>query len=196
MTKKVDASDHFIIKKETVDFIVVLLLGNIPQPLIAYLVMRFTDNQWGSFWWTILAINVFYFVMWLLNTIATAITFKLYFFKRLSDRVYNQLAHFKFPTITESALQYSDAESIYYEIANEMDYLPCIIRIRATSFYCEFTMACSGIIANTRLNKVHIAALKRYTEDYPDVIYSETDINTAQDAIDAIIKLEPSPEPQ
>lgn len=173
MVKKVDVSDHFVIKKETVDFIVVLLLGNIPQPLIAYLVMKFTDDLWPTFWWTILAMNGFYFVMWLLNAIIMTIAFKLYFSKRLSDHVYNQLVHFKFPAIMENALQYNDAESIYYEIANEMNYLPCNIRIRATSFYCEFINISPGIIAKSRLNKGHIAALKRYAKDYPDVIYDE-----------------------
>lgn len=183
MGKKIDTSDNFMIKKETIDFIVLMLAGFIPQPLVAYIAMEMTNEKWRFFWWVILAINALYFIMWLSRTLISSLTYKYYFKKRLVETVYKQLAHFKFPTIPKNALDYNNAEDIYYEMANEMEQLPCNIRIRATAFYCEFKQLGTSFIIHGRYNKAHMEALKKYSEDYPSIVYTGVYIDDDLDNI-------------
>lgn len=131
-----DTSDSYSIKKENVDYIVVFISSLIPQPLIAYVVMKVLNESWGAFWYTILAINGFQFVMWAVNTFITTIMYKMYFRKRLVENVYIELERMKFPT----AIYYpgkGDSDTYYYEIAYDSD-IPCNIRMKAAAFYNEF----------------------------------------------------------
>jgi hypothetical protein len=164
-----DTSDYYTVKKETVDWVVMLLTAIIPQPFISFIVMKLLHEGWSVFWYTILAINTFQLVMWLTNTLVTTIMFRLYSRRRLSDMVYNELVRLKFPTGDYPGLNVADV--YYHEIACDSD-IPCNIRMKAAAFYNEMKTTNSGIIASMRLQKVHDEAIIKYFKNHPGITIS------------------------
>lgn len=165
-----DTSDSYSIKKENVDYIVVFISSLTPQPIIAYVVMKVLNESWDAFWYTILAINGFYFVMWTVNTFITTIMYRIYFRKRLVENVYIELERMKFPTANYYPGK-GDSNTYYYDIAYDSD-IPCNIRMKAAAFYNEFNTVGFGILAKMRLSKVHEEAIAKYFKDHPNISVS------------------------
>jgi len=164
------SDDIYSVKKETVDYIVFFASSLIPQPLIAYIVMKVLNEDWGVFWYTIVAINVFQLIMWTVNTLITALMFKIYFKNRLVENVYNELIEYNFPTSDFNPGK-GNSDTYYFEIATDSD-IPCNIRIKATTYYNEFNAIGVGILANRRIHNIHEEALAKYFKDYPNISVS------------------------
>jgi len=175
MGRSADNGDSFVIKKETVDLLLSIFIGAIPQPLIAYTVMKMNDEGWSLFWWVIAAINGFYLLMWIINTVIVEVFFKLYFKTRLVETAYKQLDAFKFPSLTIKSIENINPEDFYYELYED-ESLQCNVRIRAAIFYNEYRAltATGSFLAARRMNKAHREAMIRYANKYPERIYGDS----------------------
>jgi len=163
-------SESYSIKKVNVDYIIFFISSLIPQPLIAYVVMKVLDESWGAFWYAILAINGLQFVLWIVTTLITTIMYKIYFRKRLIENIYFELVRMKFPSDIYHPGK-GDSDNYYFEIANDDD-IPCNIRLKAAAFYNEFNVANLGILARMRLSESHDEAIARYFNDHPNISVS------------------------
>jgi hypothetical protein len=160
------SKDFYQIDKEIVDWAILIGSSFIPQIAIAYLAKEFIGNgTWAVFWWSIAAMNGFYFIMWLFNTTVTSIMFKFYFKQRLSDRTYKDLVACDFPDPArlQEDMDYNiecDAEDYYYEVWKAENF-PCNLRVEAMAQYMSIVKI-KGFFALKRMRKAHRDALDRY----------------------------------
>ncbi len=169
--------DCYTIKKETVDWVVMLLSAMIPQSFLAYVVMRVLDEDWATFWYVILAINVFQFILWLVNTLVSTVVFRLYYKRRLVETVYDDLVQLKFPT-DDFFLGPDDPDLYYHDVAIN-DLIPVAIRLKSVAYYNELCSIHTGFLAKLRLQKVHREVLSKYFIERPGITamsYHEDDV--------------------
>lgn len=162
-----ESSDCYIVKKETVDWIIMFLSAMIPQPFLSYIVMKVLDEGWTIFWYTILAINVFQFILWSANTLVSTVIFKLYSKRRLVETVYADLVRLKFPT-DDFFTGPADPDIYYYDVAIN-DLIPANIRMKAVAYYNEICSIHIGLLGKLRFKKVHGEALSKYFMEHPGI---------------------------
>lgn len=166
-----DTKDYFVIHKETVDFVIVILVSLIPPVIIAGVAAIIIDEGWKYFWWGIAVINIFYFVMWLSRTVVNLVLYKIYFHKRAVEKIFNGLEKDEFPALPEGSFPIDDmtSEDVYLEYM-ACDSLPCNVRIKSAIYWFEYSsLKSKGSLLNMwSLNKAHRAALRKYAAKYPD----------------------------
>lgn len=170
----VDTSENFVIRKDTVDILLLMLKNIIPELAIAYIVMKLYDGEWGLFWWVIAAMNGFYILMWAINTMITEISFRLYFRKRFADIAFSEFERLHFPAIMPGIIAIESPENIYAELAYNENY-PCDIRIKCAAYSVEYNNlnSSASYLAIKRINQSHRDALTRYSNKYPNYIIKD-----------------------
>lgn len=162
-----ESSDCYTIKKETVDWVVMLFSAMIPQPFLAYIVMKVLDEGWAAFWYTVLAINIFQFILWLVNTLVSTVVFRLYYKRRLVETVYADLVRLKFPT--DEFFMGPDNPDLYYQDVAINDLIPATIRMKSVAYYNELCSIHTGFLAKMRFQNVHYEALSKYFIEHPGI---------------------------
>lgn len=162
-----ESSDCYTIKKETVDWVVMLLSAMIPQPFLAYIVMKVLNEGRAVFWYTIIAINVFQFILWSANTLLSTVVFRLYYKRRLIESVYADLVRLKFPT--DEFFMGPDDPDLYYQDVAINDLIPATIRMKAVAYYNELCSIHIGLLGKLRFQKVHHEALSKYFIEHPGI---------------------------
>jgi hypothetical protein len=60
------------------DYVIVGVLGLIPDALIAFVAMKLTDDEWSTFWGVVIAFQAIYFLLWLKRTVWRSLVWRLY----------------------------------------------------------------------------------------------------------------------
>lgn len=137
----------------------------IPSIAIAYFLMKLLEEGWTFFWVVLIAIYVFYFLIWVINTIISFFSFFL-FKNRLINDTYSLLAQHKFPSPNKYRENKSGLPERYYINIIDDDSLDCKIRIQAAAMASPFIQLRQRgeYLSLFRIIKIHNRALNKYAD--------------------------------
>jgi hypothetical protein len=139
-----------------------MILAFVPDLVVAWAAMRLTDNEWSSFWITLVALQALYFFFWFKQALWGWLLFWLIGKRQMARYLENFFIESRFPPPDEYIKDLDD----YFTgmVANEE--LECDTRIRAA--YENGTL--NGMKVSRRysmfiqLNSASKIALKRYAK--------------------------------
>lgn len=140
-----------------------IILGFIPDSIIAYVIMRLLNEQsWNFFIYVFLALQLFYLIRWVFRSIIGWINFRMHK-NELVNAIYKTLKDNKFPEPQVYDFDEKFPESYYRAILSDKD-LPEEIRMITQATDTEIiTMRNLGLIQPLfRLLNAHSESLKKY----------------------------------
>ncbi len=147
-------------------FLIQGIASFIPSIAIAYFLMKLLEEGRTFFWIVLIAIYVFYFLVWVVNTIIGFFSFFL-FKNRLINEQYSLLVENQFPNPKEYGMTKGELPERYYESITNDASLNCELRMLAAVMATGIlTLRRQGyVMALLRAIKVHEKALKKYCKE-------------------------------
>lgn len=117
-------------RKVKSNILVMTVLGFIPDALLAFVVMKLTDDEWSTFWWVWIGLQVLYLLAWAKRAIWSSVVWRLWLRRRAGDEALGVLNVCRFPHPEPDE---EDIE-IYLTRIMEDEEQPVGVRIRAAEW--------------------------------------------------------------
>jgi hypothetical protein len=144
-----------------------IILSLVPDSIIAYAIMRLLDEQsWRFFIYIFLALQLFYLIRWVFQSIIGWINFKMHK-DELINAIYKTLKENKFPEPEKYGFDEKFPESYYRTILSDTD-LRVEIRMMTQATDTEIrTMRSLGLLQPLfKLLKAHSEGIKKYQNHF------------------------------
>lgn len=178
--------------KEISAFAITFVGGLIPEMLLSYFVMRLMGEGWSVFWFTYIAIQLFYLIVWLFRSIVSWVFYKFIWKTPLVESIYESLIERQYPNKGYCICDSGDVETFFEEMVFEPQ-LNIETRIHAASLSTRFNVLreFGNIQGLFRLQKATFIALKKYFngEDSrikAQIVVNFSSIETAEDIVNAM----------
>jgi hypothetical protein len=143
-------------------YVLNIVLGFVPDLIVAWAVMRLTDNEWSSFWITLVALQAIYFFFWFKQALWSWLLFWIIGKWQMARYLENFFIESRFPPPDEYTIDLED----YFSgmVANEE--LDCDVRIRAAfeNGTCNRMKVSQRYSMVMQINSASKIALKRYAK--------------------------------
>jgi hypothetical protein len=146
--------------KHRVDMAVPMVSGWIPDALIAFVAMKLTDDEWSTFWWVWVAIQVFYFLNWVKKVAWGSLVWRLWLRRRVSDEALSILTACQFPKPEDGN---EDIQTFFTRLIDD-DEQPVGVRVRAAEWRATIhtNSEQGGLLAGMRLQEAWGNALAAF----------------------------------
>ena len=143
------------------DVVIAFVLGWLPDALVAFVVMKLTNDEWSTFWWVWLGIQVLYLLNWLKKTAWAWLVWRFWMRSRASSEAVTVLKSCNFPKPESDE---HDIESFFTRLMED-DQQPVPIRIRAAEWRAAIHTGTSQGLQNAlQVHRAWADALEAYRQ--------------------------------
>jgi len=141
---------------------ILIVLGWIPDALIAFIAMKLMDDEWSTFWWVLLAIQVLYFLNWAKKVAWGSLVWRLWLRRRLRDEALSILTACQFPKPEDGD---EDIQTFFTRLIDD-DEQPVGVRVRAAEWRATIHANSEqrGLLAGMRLHEAWGNALAAFAK--------------------------------